>query len=200
MASLAKCLCAHLWTKWLWVRVQLQSLKFQIWHLLQARRFLTFRQLEHGFTMKRVCDMIRTYGQMHCTNRYSQHSSIIWPDWANGCVFVYKLSGCGFKSSCSHLNFRFRTCFKQGVSWHSGNYRVWIHSETHMWHVKNIQQKNNKVEIITPRWNDEFELPDGFFSVSDIQNYIEYIIKKHDPQFFLFIFTSIELIKDWCSK
>ena len=26
-----------------------------------------------------------------------------------------------------------------GVPWHSGNYRVWIHSETHTWHDKNIQ-------------------------------------------------------------
>ena len=30
------------------------------------------------------------------------------------------------ESSCSHLNFRFRPCFEQGVPWHSGNYRVWF--------------------------------------------------------------------------
>ena len=28
---------------------------------------------------------------------------------------VYELSGCGFESSCSHLNLRFRVCFEQGV-------------------------------------------------------------------------------------
>ena len=28
--------------------------------------------------------------------------------------------------------------------------------------------------------NDEFELPDGSYSVSDIQDYIEYIINKHE--------------------
>ena len=33
------------------------------------------------------------------------------------------------ESSCSHFTFRFRACFEQGVPWHSGNYRVWIHSE-----------------------------------------------------------------------
>ena len=27
--------------------------------------------------------------------------------------------------------------------------------------------------------NDEFELPDGSYSVSDIQDYFEYILKKH---------------------
>ena len=28
---------------------------------------------------------------------------------------------------------------KQRVPWHSGNYRVWIHSQTRTWHDKNIQ-------------------------------------------------------------
>ena len=47
--------------------------------------------------------MTRTYNQMHCTDKYSQQSSIIWPVWPNDWVFVYKLSGCGFKSHCSRL-------------------------------------------------------------------------------------------------
>ena len=42
------------------------------------------------------------------------------------------------------------------------------------------QYKNNELKIIAPTWNDEFELPDGFYSVSDIQDYIEYIITKHE--------------------
>ena len=42
------------------------------------------------------------------------------------------------------------------------------------------QYKNNKLKIIAPTWNDEFELPDGSYSVSDIQDYIEFIIKKHE--------------------
>ena len=47
---------------------------------------------------------------------------------------------------------------------------------------KNIrkQYKNNKLKIIAPTWNDEFELPDGSFSVSDIQDYIEFIFEKHE--------------------
>ena len=61
------------------------------------------------------------------------------PVWLNGWVFAHELSGSGFESSCSHLNFRFRACFEQGVPWHSGNYRVWIHSETRTWHDKNMQ-------------------------------------------------------------
>ena len=42
------------------------------------------------------------------------------------------------------------------------------------------QYKNNKLKIIAPTWNNEFELPNGSCSVSDIQDYIEYIIKKHE--------------------
>ena len=46
---------------------------------------------------------------------------------------------------------------------------------------KNIKSSynNNKFKISAPTWNDEFELPDGSYSVSDIQDYFEYIFKKH---------------------
>ena len=40
--------------------------------------------------------------------------------------------------------------------------------------------KNNKFKISTPTWNEEFELPDGLYSVSDIHNYFKYIIKKNE--------------------
>ena len=29
-----------------------------------------------------------------------------------------------------------------------------------------------------PTWNDTFDLPNGFYSISDIQHYFEFIIKK----------------------
>ena len=41
-------------------------------------------------------------------------------------------------------------------------------------------------------WNDEFELPDGSYFVSDIQDYIEYM--KHWQQFLLFMFILKDLI------
>ena len=62
-----------------------------------------------------------------------------------GSVFVYELSGCRIQSSCSHLNFIFRVWFEQGIPWHLGNYRVWIHFETHTWHDKNIQSVSKTV-------------------------------------------------------
>ena len=46
---------------------------------------------------------------------------------------------------------------------------------------KNIKSSynSNKFKISAPTWNDEFELPDGSYSVSDIQDYFEYILKKY---------------------
>ena len=45
---------------------------------------------------------------------------------------------------------------------------------------KNIKSlyNNNKFKISAPTWNDKFELPDGSYSVSDIQDYFESISKK----------------------
>ena len=124
--------CEYLSVRCIWLYVFIMS---------RTRFRVNPHSIECGFTLKRVRDMIKTYSQMHRTDKYSQHSSIIWPAWLNGWVFVYELSGCGFESSCSHFTFRFRACFEQGVPWHSGNYRVWIHSETRTWHDKNIQLK-----------------------------------------------------------
>ena len=47
--------------------------------------------------------------------------------------------------------------------------------------MKNIKSayNNNKFKISAPTWEDKFDLPDGSYSVSDVQNYFEYIIKKH---------------------
>ena len=40
--------------------------------------------------------------------------------------------------------------------------------------------KNKKFKISAPIWNGKFELPDGSYSVSDIQDHFKYIIKKHE--------------------
>ena len=47
---------------------------------------------------------------------------------------------------------------------------------------KNIKSadNNNKFKISAPAWNDTFYLPDGSYSIEDIQDYFELIIKKHE--------------------
>ena len=38
---------------------------------------------------------------------------------------------------------------------------------------------NNKFKISGPTWNDKFELPNGSYSLTAIQDCFEYILKKH---------------------
>ena len=47
---------------------------------------------------------------------------------------------------------------------------------------KNVKStyNNNKFKISAPTWNETFDLPDGLYNISEIQDYIEYIIKKHE--------------------
>ena len=47
-------------------------------------------------------------------------------------------------------------------------------------HVKNRKRSynNDKFKISAPTWNDKLELPDGSYSISDIQGYFEYILKN----------------------
>ena len=47
---------------------------------------------------------------------------------------------------------------------------------------KNVRKscKSYKFKISAPTWNEESELPDGLYSVLDIQDYFEYLIKTHE--------------------
>ena len=47
------------------------------------------------------------------------------------------------------------------------------------WKNVKISYNNNKFKISAPAWSDEFELPDGSYSISDIQDYFEYIFSKN---------------------
>ena len=46
--------------------------------------------------------------------------------------------------------------------------------------IQESSVKKKQLKMIAHIWNDQFELPDGFYSVSDIQKYIEYTIKKNE--------------------
>ena len=47
------------------------------------------------------------------------------------------------------------------------------------WEYIKSLYNNNKFKISAPIWNDKLELPDGQYSVSDSQDYFEYILKNH---------------------
>ena len=71
---------------------------------VSSKEFLDIQAtIKCGFFLKRVRDMIRIYSQLHCTDKYSQNSSIIWQVLLNNWMFVYKLRGCGLGSRSSHF-------------------------------------------------------------------------------------------------
>ena len=47
------------------------------------------------------------------------------------------------------------------------------------WKNMKSSYNNNEFKISTPTWNDKFQSTYGSYSVSDIQDYFEYILKKH---------------------
>ena len=53
-----------------------------------------------------------------------------------------------------------------------------FHQTWHIIHMEKKLYKNNKFKMSALIWNQEFELPDGSYYVSGIQDYFEYIIKK----------------------
>ena len=70
---------------------------------------------------------------------------------------------------CCGSSFKFRFCasFEQGVPWHSGNYRLWIHSETCMWHDKNIHSNASYRQVLTTQfshWASFFKWLSFFFN------------------------------------
>ena len=50
----------------------------------------------------------------------------------------------------------------------------------HTWKNINSEYNNNKFKVSPPTWNDTFDLPDGSYSISDIQDYFEFIIKQQE--------------------
>ena len=48
------------------------------------------------------------------------------------------------------------------------------------WKNINSAYNNNKFKISVPTWNDTFDLSNGSYSIEEIQDYFEFIIKKHE--------------------
>ena len=46
------------------------------------------------------------------------------------------------------------------------------------WNYVKSTYNNKKFKISAPTWNETFDLPDGSYNISEIQDYIEYIIKN----------------------
>ena len=50
----------------------------------------------------------------------------------------------------------------------------------YIWKNIKTEYNNSKFKISAPTWNETFDLPDGSYSIDDIQDYFEFIFKKHE--------------------
>ena len=55
---------------------------------------------------------------------------------------------------------------------------LWNLSIYYTWKIIKSSYNNNEFKISAPTWKDKFQLPDGLYSVSNIQDYFEYILKE----------------------
>ena len=78
------------------------------------------------------------------------------------------------------LRFRYNLIDKLDLKNRNKNMALANLSIYYTWkNVKSIYN-NNKFKISAPTWNDTLDLPDGSYNIPAIQNYIEYVIKKHE--------------------
>ena len=101
--TLPKWLSVCLQAMWFWVRVYMQSFKIKISCILWARGSSTFRQLKSVDSRWSVCVIGQEHTVKDTLHISTQKSSIFWPFWPNGCVFVDELSDSGSESSSSNL-------------------------------------------------------------------------------------------------
>ena len=84
-------------------------------------------------------------------------------------------------SKTKHLN-KFVCNFTDKLNLKNPNKNIALANLSIYYTWKNIKSdyNNNKFKISAPTWNDTFDVPDGSYSIAAIQNYFEYIIKKHE--------------------
>ena len=84
-------------------------------------------------------------------------------------------------SKTKHSN-KFVYSFTDKLNLKSPNKNIALANLSIYYTWKNVKSdyNNNKFKISAPTWNDTFDVPDGSYSIAALQNYFEYIIKKHE--------------------
>ena len=86
------------------------------------------------------------------------------------------------KNSKTNEPFRFKYNLIDKLDLRNSNKNMALASLSIYYTWKNVKltYDNNKFKISAPTWNERFDLPDGSYNISEMQGYIEYIIKKHE--------------------
>ena len=83
------------------------------------------------------------------------------------------------KTNKSHM---FRLILSGKIDFKNPNKNIALANLSIYYTWKNIKSayNNNKFKISAPKWNDNFNLPEGSYSILDIQDYFEYVIEKNE--------------------
>ena len=86
------------------------------------------------------------------------------------------------KNSKTNEPQRFRLSLADKINLKNPNKNIALGNLSICYTWKNVKStyNNNKFKVSAPTWNDTFDLPDGSYSIVDIQDYFEVIIKKHE--------------------
>ena len=86
------------------------------------------------------------------------------------------------KNSKTNEPHRFKYDLNDKLDFKNPNKNMVLASLSIYYTWKNVKSiyNNNKFKISAPTWNDTFDLPDGSYNIPAIQNYIKYVIKKHE--------------------
>ena len=77
---------------------------------------------------------------------------------------------------------RFRLSLADKLNHKKPNKKIALGNLSIYYTWKNIKSayNNNKFKLLTPIWNDIFDLPHGSCSIADVQDNFEFMIKKHE--------------------
>ena len=86
------------------------------------------------------------------------------------------------ENSKTNERHKFRLSLSDKINLKNPNKNIALGNLSIYYTWKNIKStyNNNKFKISAPTWNDTFNLADGSNSIEDIQDYFEFIIKKHE--------------------
>ena len=86
------------------------------------------------------------------------------------------------ENSKTNETYRFRLSLVDKLNLRNPNKKMALANLSIYYTWKNIKSayNNNKFKVSAPTWNDPFDLPDGPYSIADIQDYLGFIIKKHE--------------------
>ena len=122
--------------------------------------------------LNKICQIIHSlYWEKETSNKVynnTMHSTKL----LNGMDTIFM----NFKNSKTSDPHRLLLNLKDKINLKRSDKYVALSNSTISYTWKNIKKsnKNIKCKISAPTWNEEFELPDGSYSVSDIQGYFEY--------------------------